>query len=615
MSQPAQPQPSDPDSEALIKKIGMALLQAVPEHWNQLSLEFREVGRYYEVAAELTDADGHVEPWTPPQDIAGQFAALRGAMHDEPGGTWFNARYTIERPARYNLDFDRAEPNWRMPPPMQAYHDELKFFPRADEDVPEWLMRRLSGMTPEPSARQFRIARIFDGTGPSGRPMVNRPPIEDDERDSLVAYLSAAHLVLPERGFDTDHLAGDGRAAVPVAFHSDGTWIWPAAVPYYLRTYGLPPEPGLVEQARSADYVAPEVDETTSAAAAANITGPPAPAPAPAAADTSAPPPEAADTSEPAPASAPVARARPSPAPREKTEPAESALRDRFAALGLPAARYRIGEPAPHTWCMQQVGEGWQVGWFEYTFTNPTFFAHEHDAAAFLLGKVALDDDRAPAPVEATPGAREPEHEHPVPAAAVRPAAAEQAAAPAGPEPGNEPDPVDMRKPADGEPPARHEQPAEPDVGAPAASATGRAGSGAEPETPPREVWRRWARPGEPPPELFQGKRRTAIPARTELDRFGTPDGNLTYVAGTPYEQRSLPPEWAEREYHRYRLVRGADALTGIPVPWFSQPGGGTAYLFAEPITALLDTGVLEEVPTDDAEDPAAAFRARATRE
>jgi hypothetical protein len=106
---------------------------------------------------------------------------------------------------------------------------------------------------------------------------------------------------------------------------------------------------------------------------------------------------------------------------------------------------------------MQQVGEGWQVGWFEYTLTNPTFFAHERDAAAFLLGKVALDDERAPAPSESTPAASEPEHEDPVPAAAVRPAAEKPAAGPAGPEPASEPEPVDMSEPAEGKPLARHE--------------------------------------------------------------------------------------------------------------------------------------------------------------
>jgi hypothetical protein len=588
----------------VIKQIGVALLQEAPEHWQQLSVEFREVGRYYEISAELTDTEGRIEPWTSPQEVAGQFARLRSAMHAEAGGTWFNARYTIERPSRYNLDFDRAEPSWRTPPPMQAYHDELRFFPRADEDVPEWLMRRLSGLTPEPSARRFRIARIFDGTGPSGRPMVNRPPIDEDERGNLVDYLSSARMILPERGLDTDYLAGDGRAAVPVTFHSDGTWIWPAAVPYYLRVYGLPPEPELVEQARSADYHPPDVDDATSAAAATNITGPPR-----------ADPPESDGAPAAASDGAPSPGLRPSPAPRGGDEEIESLLRDRFASLGIPASRYRIGDPAPRTWCMQRVGDGWQVGWFEHTLTNPAFFAAERDAAAFLLGKVLLDAEPERAP--AGPGAQELAAVPPQRVESEREGALSSPPMPppngglpftAEPEVEHAPEPGDADQPGSDEPLGRHEGPNEPAANEqePAASAA---------DAPPREIWRQWARPGEPPPELFQGKRFTGIPEGTELDRFGTPDGNLTYVAGTPYEQRSLPPEWAEREYHRYRLARDTDALTGIPVPWFSQPGGGTAYLLAEPVGTLLDAGVLEEVSLADAEDPAVAFRARTARE
>ncbi len=597
--QPGSPRVTDPDSDALVKQIGVALLQAAPERWAQLSVEFREVGRYYEIAAELTDPDGRIEPWSPPKEVAGQFAQLRGAMHGEPGGTWFNARYTIERPSRYNLDFDRAEPSWRMPPPMQAYHDELELFPRAEENVPEWLMRRLSGLTPEPSARQFRIARIFDGAGPSGRPMVNRPPIEEDERDSLVSYLSSARMVLPERGFDTDHLAGDGRQAVPVAFHSDGTWVWPAAVPYYLRVYGLPPEPALVEQARSTNYLPPELDEAASAAAAANITGP-----SPRSEAESVPSPAAAPESASMPGSAP------SPEPRTREGSAEATLRDRFATLGIPASRYRIGDPSPQTWCMQRVGDGWQVGWFESTFTNPTYFAAERDAAAFLLGKVALDDRTPRAPVHSAPRGVEPSPEGPAPVAPL-PHDEDERAVPRGAVDRVDAPEADVaRAPAAEESLAARQGPDEPATNGQATSAPGGAPAGNQTEMPPREVWRRWAQPGEPPPELFQGKRLTAVPAGIEIDRFGTPDGNLTYVAGTPYEQRSLPPEWAERDYHRYRLVQDADALTGIPVPWFSQPGGGTAYLLAEPVATLLDAGVLEELPGDDTADPAADSRA-----
>jgi hypothetical protein len=101
---------------------------------------------------------------------------------------------------------------------------------------------------------------------------------------------------------------------------------------------------------------------------------------------------------------------------------------------------------------------------------------------------------------------------------------------------------------------------------------------------------------GEPPLTLFRGKRLLELQPGTEVDRFGTPEGNLTYVAGTPFEQRSLVPDWVHRPYHVYRLIRPLQALTGGAIPWFDQPGGGTAYLLPRAVAELIDNGDLVEI-------------------
>jgi hypothetical protein len=107
---------------------------------------------------------------------------------------------------------------------------------------------------------------------------------------------------------------------------------------------------------------------------------------------------------------------------------------------------------------------------------------------------------------------------------------------------------------------------------------------------------------GEPPLTLFRGKRLLELQPGTEVDRFGGPDGNLTYVAGTPFEQRSLVPEWVHRPYHVYRVTRPVQALAGGAIPWFDQPGGGTAYLLSRAVEELLGNGDLVEI--EPAEPP-----------
>jgi hypothetical protein len=110
--------------------------------------------------------------------------------------------------------------------------------------------------------------------------------------------------------------------------------------------------------------------------------------------------------------------------------------------------------------------------------------------------------------------------------------------------------------------------------------------------------------PGEPPLTLFRGKRVIELEPGTEIDRFGDDDGNLVYAAGTPFTERSLVPEWIERPYHVYRVRQPVQALTGAAIPWFDQPGGGTAYLLPDAIGDLVAHGHLVEV--NDRERPPA---------
>ncbi|GAB3910192.1 hypothetical protein GCM10029964_113530 [Kibdelosporangium lantanae] len=83
----------------------------------------------------------------------------------------------------------------------------------------------------------------------------------------------------------------------------------------------------------------------------------------------------------------------------------------------------------------------------------------------------------------------------------------------------------------------------------------------------------------------------------TEIDRYGGGDGNLTYAVGTPFQLRSLVPDWINRPYRTYRVQQPFEALTGVAIPWFEQPGGGTAYLLPHAIEDMLEDGYLVEVP------------------
>ncbi|HEY4023468.1 MAG TPA: TNT domain-containing protein, partial [Pseudonocardiaceae bacterium] len=133
-------------------------------------------------------------------------------------------------------------------------------------------------------------------------------------------------------------------------------------------------------------------------------------------------------------------------------------------------------------------------------------------------------------------------------------------------------------------------------------SAHANQGRGAEANSggPGRNEWPIQPMRGEPPLTLFRGLRLLDLAPGTEIDRFGVGDGNLTYAVGTPFEQRSLVPDWVHRPYHVYRVRRPFQALAGNAIPWFEQPGGGTAYLLPYAVNELIEAGDVIEVEAGD---------------
>lgn len=166
----------------------------------------------------------------------------------------------------------REEGRWRLNPQEEALVRSLgkRTHPLFEEYLRE---RGLTG-TPRPEPSELRMARPFDSVDASGAPVVQRPPVPDSDREPLLRYLERAPIVLAARGFDADVLDPERRTEVPLTYHTDGTWIWPGAVPYYLRVHGVPPEPDLVGFVRGGGFQVPDVDEETRAEAVRLINEP-----------------------------------------------------------------------------------------------------------------------------------------------------------------------------------------------------------------------------------------------------------------------------------------------------------------------------------------------------
>jgi hypothetical protein len=261
----------------LVWQIGQVLTAPAPRGWRQVTVRYRAAGRHVEADLLVTGPDGVTRAERPVDEAVRLLGTLRSAMYEPGRGTWLAAelsfRPATEPTARYVLDH---EPSWRRVPPPIGFRDELSTFPRAEQNIPPWFRQRLGpAAEPEPAqtAEEMRTPRVYDGLGPDGRPLVRRPQLAPEERDRVLSYLDGAPVVLAARGHDNDAFDPDRPAAVPMNFRTDGNWVWPGAVAYYLRVHAVTPDPDLLSHIRSRRFILPDVDEPTKELAVAAITG------------------------------------------------------------------------------------------------------------------------------------------------------------------------------------------------------------------------------------------------------------------------------------------------------------------------------------------------------
>ncbi len=83
------------------------------------------------------------------------------------------------------------------------------------------------------------------------------------------------------------------------------------------------------------------------------------------------------------------------------------------------------------------------------------------------------------------------------------------------------------------------------------------------------------------------------------IDRYGDRDGRFASPAGTPFEQRALPPSSVGTGYTQFEVVKPLpeSVIEGPIAPWFEQPGGGVQYVFEHPLGWYVEEGYLVRIP------------------
>lgn len=101
------------------------------------------------------------------------------------------------------------------------------------------------------SEEVVEFVAAFDGLDRDGQPYfdADHPAMSRDEADRVLAWLRSAPVVSEGRGLAPDWWDGGKPDRVPTGFRTDGTYVWPEAVAWYLDRHGLRPDERLVSRA------------------------------------------------------------------------------------------------------------------------------------------------------------------------------------------------------------------------------------------------------------------------------------------------------------------------------------------------------------------------------
>ncbi|WP_436535577.1 hypothetical protein [Actinoplanes sp. HUAS TT8] len=201
-----------PDDTAVRTAAATAGSVALWRAWRAPTELNPEVGRVYLLA---TTAAAHDLPGI----AAGIQAALRGAGVDDPQVEVF--RPDTELPAYQRRARGRSALLWARTP-----------------------------------AAPVTLARDFDGDDPELGPVFDpdHEHLDAGEAARVLTFLDGGEPLLATTTREADVLDSSLGEVVPQSFRTDGTWIWTDTAGYYLRTYGLAPDPELLAHIRDRDY-------------------------------------------------------------------------------------------------------------------------------------------------------------------------------------------------------------------------------------------------------------------------------------------------------------------------------------------------------------------------
>jgi hypothetical protein len=265
--------------DEIADRIAVLLSEHAPDGWAEIRVECDALAGWQLLTTSAVTEAGDEVHWLPPVEVSQWFHRLRAAGFHTPGGAWYRANFVLARGGSPTLRVDWAvEPRWKsfFPRPRRGgpryrhIRNELAYFPRALWETPDWLVLAAaqdhddwgpfnpgSRMPARDDLEPVSLVRTFDGITTDGVPKLFRPAMSSSEVKAVLAYLDKAPVVLASRELVPDLLDPARPQRVPMAYQTDGRWVWSSSVAYYLRTHGVCPDLAFLAHVRLHRYELP----------------------------------------------------------------------------------------------------------------------------------------------------------------------------------------------------------------------------------------------------------------------------------------------------------------------------------------------------------------------
>ncbi|WP_152487018.1 hypothetical protein [Nocardiopsis halotolerans] len=128
-----------------VQEIVDRTLDAVHGQWTEVVIDYRGLVGVSSSRVTVRRADGGTEWDLLLPEVGRLLDRLRTGMYQPGKGTWFTARLSVQESREIGAHFDHdAPPEFDFAPDPRSFHQDIQYFPRGADHLPDWLLDRLS---------------------------------------------------------------------------------------------------------------------------------------------------------------------------------------------------------------------------------------------------------------------------------------------------------------------------------------------------------------------------------------------------------------------------------------------------------------------------------------